>query len=235
MGLAAFTAVAHAGETYSSKSSNVPIIRPIIYSEPTTTCDCSWFAGGSVGYLTQWEEAMYTLHLGVERESQGSPVAHAFFLDVGQTDKSEMFSINSTERVESIVVDIDDIEIITEETTTTVTRYELDYDIKPITLNYKYETTLSGRFDWYIAAGAGVALVKAELSSSSTNVSFDDTLFYGHVFTGIIYNISPSWETSIGLRYIYMDDFDFDFGSEVNVADSLNNDILINIGAQYNF
>ena len=36
--------------------------------------------------------------------------------------------------------------------------------------------------------------------------SDDDTAFYGHIFAGLVYNVSDTFEVFGGARYIFMDD-----------------------------
>lgn len=50
-----------------------------------------WFAGASVGYLTQAEEAYYTLHFGMQ-VAQTGPVSHSVFLEGGYSKIDETFS-----------------------------------------------------------------------------------------------------------------------------------------------
>ena len=95
-------------------------------------------------------------------------------------------------------------------TTTSITT---DIEIIPITLNYKYECELSDKLNWYAGAGAGIALVDVDIETSvsgdnggPTSESDDDTAFYGHIFAGLVYNVSDTIEVFGGARYIFMDD-----------------------------
>jgi opacity protein-like surface antigen len=48
----------------------------------------AWFAGGSVGYLIDSEEALYTLHLGTTF-AQSGPLSHSLFAEVGYSEVDE--------------------------------------------------------------------------------------------------------------------------------------------------
>jgi len=73
-----------------------------------------------------------TLHFGAEYKCPGSDSSHAIYLEVGYTEKSENFFIGNIQD-NDIDSDID-----------------FDVEIIPITLNYKYESTLAGNLNWYV-------------------------------------------------------------------------------------
>lgn len=50
----------------------------------------TWFVGGSVGYLIDNEEAIYTLHVGA-KVAQSGPITHSLFLEGGYTEFDESF------------------------------------------------------------------------------------------------------------------------------------------------
>ena len=54
----------------------------------TTETLSPWFAGGSVGYLTDAEEALYTLHFG-KTFAQSGPLSHSLFAEVGFSDQDD--------------------------------------------------------------------------------------------------------------------------------------------------
>jgi len=47
----------------------------------------SWFAGGSIGYLNDFEEEFYSIHVGAEKFS--GETSHAIFLEVGYAEYDE--------------------------------------------------------------------------------------------------------------------------------------------------
>ncbi|MGE9266676.1 MAG: outer membrane protein [Verrucomicrobiales bacterium] len=200
----------HAGESYSAKSSKAVLPPP-----PAPLCQWGWFAGASGGQLLDAEEQMYTLHFGAERFCEGDPATHAIFLEVGYAD----------------------IDTSTGYTPGTANYpYDVDGEIIPITINYKYERNLSGALNWYAGAGAGLALVDADFAILGDPIgSFDDTVFYGHIFAGLSYNFSAAFEVYGGARYIFMDDPDLTGISAVDEAMSLDGDVLLELGARYNF
>jgi len=211
-GLALATAV-QAGTSYSAKGKEV--IPP-----PPAPCLWTWFAGGSVGHVTgDWDEEIYTLHLGTEYKCPTSNSSHAFFLEVGYTEKEESYGYGS----DSITAPVSD-------------SLDVEMEIIPITLNYKYESSLSEKLNWYIGAGAGVALVDAKVDVPfGGSESIDDTTFYAHVFVGLTYNVSESFELFAGAKYIFMDDPDFFTGSLLEDDFTLDEGIQIELGARFNF
>ena len=210
----ALVATAQAGEEAAAKQ----VIAPI-----APLCNWSWFAGGSVGVIDgdDWDEEIYTLHIGKERKCEGDKGSQAVYLEVGFT--------------ESDSTDVETSEPVTEEPITTTTTTS-DIEIIPITLNYKYECELSDKLNWYAGAGAGIALVDADIDttvsgdngSTTSSESDDDTAFYAHVFAGLVYNVSDTIEVFGGARFIFMDD--------VLGGDSpLDEEIHYELGARYNF
>mgnify|MGYP001050275175 CR=1 FL=1 len=205
----ALAATAQAGEEASAKQ----VIAPI-----AALCDWSWFAGGSVGVIDgdDWDEDIYTLHIGKERKCAGDKCSQAIYLEVGFTE-SDFTESEGGFSEEPLITTSTDIEII------------------PITLNYKYECELSDKLNWYAGAGAGIALVDVDIETSvsgdnggPTSESDDDTAFYGHIFAGLVYNVSDTIEVFGGARYIFMDDV---LGGE----SLLDEEVHYELGARYNF
>ncbi|MGB0992505.1 MAG: outer membrane protein [Akkermansiaceae bacterium] len=198
----ALATTSYAGEDYSAKGGK-EIIAP-----PAPSCLWTWFAGGSVGQVTgDWDEEMYTLHVGAERKCPGSNCSHAVYLEVGFTEKSETAFFG----------------------TAALFAHDVELEIIPITLNYKYECSLTDKLNWYVGAGAGVALADYDVSGPTVNGSDSETAFYAHIFAGLVYNVSESFEIFGGARYIFMDDV---FGSD-DVA--LDGDTQFEIGGRFNF
>lgn len=195
----ALATAAQAGPSYSAKGKDV------VVTPPAPSCLWTWFAGGSAGYIGgDWKEDIYTLHIGAERTCPGSTASHAIFLEVGYTEKDYNFDEDARRHTASI-------------------------DVVPITLNYKYENVLTGKLNWYVGAGAGVALVDIDINGPYINGSDDDTAFYAHVFAGLTYNVSESFEIFGGARYIYMDDV---FNSNESILDD---EVQYELGARFNF
>ena len=204
-----------------------------IIPPPPPTCLWSWFAGGSVGYVSgDWDEEIYTLHIGTERKCQGDRCSHAFFLEVGYTEKDESDSYHDR-----------DYDYDYDQQAPSSTAYDdyhehrikLHAEIIPITLNYKYECTLTGNLNWYVGAGAGIALVDLDASDGHSSSSWDDTTFYAHIFAGILYNVSESFEITLGVRYLIMDDPSLTGLSSLDSAVSLDGDAQVAVGARINF
>ncbi|BDS07861.1 hypothetical protein NT6N_29010 [Oceaniferula spumae] len=223
---------AQAGSDYSSKGKEV--IPP-----PAASCLWSWFAGGSAGVVDgdEWDEGIYTLHFGVERKCSDSSCSHAFYLEVGYTENDISKNAlsgndpNFNNDHTGPVTNIPGFE-----------SYDLEMSIIPITLNYKFECAVTGNLNWYVGAGAGVAIVDADLThveSGDPEVNHDDSdvVFYGHIFAGLVYNFSESFELFGGVRYIIMDDANLGDGLDSHGVDNINIDgeIQYELGARFNF
>jgi hypothetical protein len=198
----------------------------------------SWFAGGSVGYLTQLDDAMYGVHAGMEYKSPGARSSHAIFLQVGlaQDDASYSFVPGvpggppiSGGRTEGASIDL---------------------NIIPITLNYKYEGAITGRLNYYAGLGAGVAILDSSYDWSWAQVTAPPAPFsgggsdnqtnvrlYGEVFAGLSYDVSDAFEVFAGLRYILMDNMDhhIDVTGVADYEAGINNDLLLEAGLRFHF
>lgn len=179
-------------------------------------CQLEWFLGASAGYLTDAEEEMYHLQFGAEKVCRDSCCTHALYLEIGYTEPGDSVFLAN---VGAANLDLD-----------------LDAEIIPLTLNYKYECNLIDNFNWYIGAGAGVAFVDLDADAAGLpSESEDDTVFYAQIFTGFTYDINETFELFGGARYIFMDDPDlFDIGDIDDVA-SIDGDFLLELGLRVNF
>jgi len=184
-------ASAQAGEDYSAKA-------PAIAPAPALW---TWFAGGSVGYLTDMDTEMYTLHVGAEYKPNDIS-SHAVFLEVGYGNPSKSFDDGNT-------------------------KFNVDIDMIPITLNYKYERQLVGNLNWYVGAGAGVMVLDG--GSHSVFDGLSETEFLAQAFGGLVYNVSDSFEVFGGARYMYVTDDNLDN------LDAYGDDWLIELGVRFNF
>jgi hypothetical protein len=192
----------------------------------------SWFAGASVGYLTNADEEMYSGHLGVDLPNQLGGWDQAIYLEVGyiNPDDSRNFDFNRITGMSKYQYDYD--------------RVKFDFDIVPVTLNYKLERAV-GCVNFYISAGAGVAFLDADAKIGPFSDSDDDTVFYAQLATGFVYNVNPSFELFAGARLVYFDDPDFNFFSnevdfdvdldDIPGSDVDNTDVAIEVGARITF
>ncbi len=179
---------------------------------PPAPCLWTWFAGGSVGQIGgDWDEEIYTLQVGAEFGCPDAACTQAVYLEVGFTEKDETFAFQNP------IPSLPDLK--GHETT----------QIIPITLNYKYECSLTDQLNWYVGAGAGVAVVDFDIRDNTGNRSHHDTKFYAHVFAGLVYNLSQSLELFGGARYIHMDSV---FGGQSSPVD---NEFHYELGARFNF
>lgn len=193
-----------------------------------------WFVGGSVGYLTDLEEAMYGLQAGMEYQTPGSAASHAIYLEAGYTQDDASYR------------DVPPAGI-----TGAITRNaSFDLDIIPITLNYKYQAALTDRLNGYVGLGVGVAILDSSVNWSWSQAvappnntgsgSNDDSevVFYGNLFAGLSYDVSDSFEIFAGARYIFMDNEDLKAdvaGNRIRYEAGIDGDVLIELGMRYRF
>lgn len=219
-----------AGEPVYDKSPVIPPA-PSLYS---------WFAGATVGYLSDSEEEMYGIHLGVDLPNQLGGWDQSIYLEVGYINPDDDGDFDYTPEA-SIPENINSA------------RINFDLEIVPVTLNYKLERAV-GCTNFYISAGVGVAFLDADadfgLLDAGDNLSpfddsDDDTVFYAQLATGFVYNVSPSFELFAGARLVYFDDPDFNFFGDIvdpridlddiPGSDVDNTDVAFELGARFNF
>ena len=189
-----------------------------------------WFVGGSVGYLTDQDEVMYNLQAGAEYKAPGARGSHAIYLEVGFTQDDDNHVYDPGLPGSSVVYST------------------LDLNMIPITLNYKYEATLSGRLNYYLGLGLGIAILDCSYDwhwtppyppFNTTRGSDDqtDVRFYGDVFAGLTYDVSDSFEIFAGVRYIFMDNVDrhIDVTNVPDYEAGINNTVLFELGVRINF
>ncbi len=234
---------AFAGTTVtSSKEAVVPGPNP---------CITTWFAGASVGYLTELEEPMYHLHAGVTNSCwniAGWDVG--VFLEVGYTEKDDSYRPRSINRNDFLTgepsnddFDVDDMEDalqfladLNSFTTGYNPRTSYDLDIIPITLNVKFERALTGNLNFYLGGGLGIARVDLDIDAGGFYGDFsdDDWVFVSQIFTGMSYNVNPAFQVYGGARWLYIADADLgDRGLSGTLE--VGSDYLFELGARYHF
>ncbi|BCU77272.1 hypothetical protein llg_19870 [Luteolibacter sp. LG18] len=204
-------ALALTGSAWAGTSSKAPIPPP---QEPDLW---HWFIGGSAGYLVDFEEPLYTGHIGVDTPWKVGGWDVALYLEAGYTDKDQTTSVIDPNVVVAVVR----------------TPLTAELEVIPLTFNVKLERQLTGNLNAYFGGGIGVAFTdfsaRAAFSPGpvpSINVSQDDTVFAAQLFAGLIYNFTPNFEVYGGARWIYIDsgnnipsgldvDFDSDFDFEL--------------------
>ena len=172
-------------------------------------CLTTWFMGGSVGYLTELEEPMYNLHVGVSNSCWSFGGWNlSLFGEVGYTSHDESYGA-----------------IINDDRTNT------DLTLVPITLNFKLEHTLVGNLKTYFGAGLGVAWVDFEASNRAIgNYSESDWVFTAQVFAGLNYEVTKNFDIYGGARWIYYSDATI---AGVNLP--LGDDWLFELGMRFKF
>lgn len=219
-------------------------VAPAAAPEP---CLFTWFAGGSVGYLTELEEPMYHLHLGTDTCWNLGGWGVALFAEIGYAEKDDSWTgrqqkPNGTIGAEEALrparperpssFDLDDLESglpMIAAMGGGNTSYDLD--IMPITLNVKLERPLTGNLNVYVGGGLGVAAVDLSVNAGELdNFSDDDWVFVGQLFAGLNYNFNEAFEVYGGARWIYYDDADIS-----QYTFEMDDDFLFEIGARFNF
>lgn len=197
-------------------------------------CLFTWFAGGSVGYLTEFEEAMYTAHVGTDTCWNVGGWNIAFFAEIGYTEKDESFDGEPQSTFPGGDLgdedfDLDDVEDVLSSGFFGDASYDLE--IIPITGNIKFERQLAGNLNAYVGAGLGVANVDLSIRTEAFGEeSDDDWVFVAQAFGGLVYNVTQNFEVFGGARWIYFDDAEFGDGSL-----QLDDDFLLELGGRFNF
>ncbi len=209
-------------------------------SQPMAPSLYTWFAGASVGYLTELEEPMYNLHVGTDTGWDLGGWDVAFYAEIGYAGKDEDwsgggdgddFDLEDSDNfelgdLENLLSDIADL-------TSSDTGYDLD--VMPITLNVKIEHLITGNLSGYFGAGLGAARVGLDADFGVFgDVSDDDWVLTGQLSTGLNYNVNQNFEVYGGVRWIYYDDASFG-GDEISGDLELGDDFLLELGARFNF
>ncbi len=213
---------------------------------PVTPPPCvglwTWFAGGSVGYLTEAESPLYSLNLGMQYKRPGSQSSQSIYLQVGYGQDDAGFMYPTLRYGPGGIPIPPPIGGPTEHAM-------IDMDIIPITLDYKYEGCLTGRLNYYVGLGLGIAVVNTScdwrwsmpvpppaIGSGKGTTDQTDVRLYGEIFAGLAYNVTDQFQIYAGARYILMDNVDRD----VHVTDAsydagINNNVLMELGLRYHF
>jgi opacity protein-like surface antigen len=205
----------------------------------------SWFAGASVGYLTELEEPMYNVHVGVTNSCWmlgGWNVGT--FIEVGYTQKDESYNTDNggemtrPDQGANFDFDVDEmgdfLSLVSDEFDQ---RTSYDLDIIPITLNVKFERALSGNLNAYLGAGVGMALVNLDMNvgeDPGDSLSDSDWVLTTQIFGGLSYNVTPAFTVYGGARWTYMDDANVSDGGYSGTLE-LGSDCLLELGARYKF
>ena len=102
----------------------------------------------------------------------------------------------------------------------------IDLDIVPITIDYKYEFAFTDSFGLYVGAGVG----GANVDISAGFVSDDEWVLTAQAFAGLVFEVTPSFEIYTGVRYLWMDDVSL-AGANVDSLD----DFGVGAGIRFNF
>jgi opacity protein-like surface antigen len=190
-------------------------------------CLTTWFAGASVGYLTEFEAPMYNAHFGLTNSCWKIGAGSiSLFAEVGYTQKDE----SDTYYEEPPNTAYNGLIRVKE---------DFDVTIVPITANIKYDYPITSNLNFYIGAGLGMAWIDVDVSEKryfdgdkidSDHYSDSDWVFTAQIFAGLSYSVSTSCDIYGGARWIYYADPTL-FGSDV----SLDDDWLFELGARFKF
>ncbi len=184
-------------------------------------CLTTWFAGASVGYLTELETAMYNAHFGVTNSCwKVGPGTISLYAEVGYATQDWSRSFND-----------DDDRL----------KDTLDLDIVPITANIKFDFPIANNLNFYIGGGLGVAWmdIDADIETEQFNGSDSDWVFTAQIFAGLSYSVTTNCEIYGGARWIYYADPTF-FGSSWDLSElpetgDIGSDWLFELGVRVKF
>ena len=151
----------------------------------------SWFAGGSVGYLNDFEEEFYSVHVGAEKFS--GETSHAIFLEVGYAEYDET--------IFGISVDVDFVPVT------------LNYKFERPLFGCR-------NLNWYASAGVGVLFADLDVDYDAdrdgrTSGGSDEVLM-AQAGLGLAYNLGTNFEIYGGGRWVWFDDVDaWDGGDDI--------------------
>lgn len=190
---------------------------------PAESCLLSWFAGGSVGYLSELEEPMYNIHVGVTNSCWnllGAKVS--LYAEVGYTETDDSGSFVDTFINPPLIA------------TDALVSWDGDVSVVPITLNVKFDWPLTGNLNAYFGGGLGAAYLDVDYSESSVfgsfNASDSNWVFTAQIFAGLDYDITSNFQVYGGARWLYFDNADV-FGQSATLED----DWLFELGGRFKF
>lgn len=172
---------------------------PAPSTAPTTSYESyCWYLGGGGDYMFDSEEFYWNGHLGYNLSD-----ASSLFLEAGWIGDDEDVSVGR--------VDIN-----------------VDIDIVPVSLNYKYEWAIGDKLSWYLGVGAGAANIDVEVEDYGSD---DEWTFMAQAFTGLVYEFTPAFEGYLGVRYMWFDEPDFGDDGDLDSFD----DFGVGVGLRFNF
>jgi opacity protein-like surface antigen len=224
--------------------------KQVIPSEPAQPW--SWFAGGSVGMLNDFDEELYSLHVGADTPWSVAGWNIALFGEIGFGEKEKSFSpdlagFDPNSRPDSFNFDLDSLNSSMQfianagsvQSSDPDYRSSYDLDVMPVIFNVKLERQLTGNLGAYFGAGIGASNIDLSANFGANqfiggSASADDWVLTVQAFAGLVYNITPAIEVYGGARWISFSKAslkDGDYRATLNLGD----DTLIELGARYNF
>lgn len=210
--------MAMAGEVYQPTTSPMPYQEPTLYK---------WFVGGSVGYLMDAEDEFYSLHVGRRLSNLGS-WGQSIYLEVGYSDLNN----------DGSEIDVSDLGI--DPGSSFTGDADLEASFVPITLNWMVDRELAGNLGFYFSLGAGLALIDVDGEFDDPILDINDsgndseTSFYAQASTGVDYAFTESFEMFLGVRYMYLDEYEVSTDSGDLAVDDAD-DWMVELGGRVRF
>lgn len=110
---------------------------------------------------------------------------------------------------------------------------QLDFEMIPVTINFKLERTLVGGLGIYGTVGAGYAWTKTSVDFEAVYNDADenDGGFYAQATAGLVYNFNETFAVFGGARWSYLDSVNWGNAGSLSDNDALGWEI----GARYSF
>lgn len=87
--------------------------------------------------------------------------------------------------------------------------FDLDLEIVPVTVGYRYNFKLSDKLTLGLAANTGVAVTEFEIASPFGKASDDDTVWIASGGVRLNYALTQALAVSAGYRYLHVDDLEY--------------------------
>jgi opacity protein-like surface antigen len=103
-------------------------------------------------------------------------------------------------------------------------------DLTPVTVNYRLHGLTSGKFGYYVGAGAGFARASLDGVGIAGPVRLHDTVFAAQAFAGMTWRASPAVALNLGAKYIRANDASF-----VGTTTKIGDDVAVGGGLSFKF
>ena len=161
--------------------------------------------GADVGYLLDNQDEILSARVGHAFKT-GTGLSHQVELEYAYTSHDESFSLLGAP-------------------VTATTK------LKPLTLNYRAETTTQNKLGFHYGVGVGLAQVSFSRPGSGVGrVADDDSALAAQAFAGVSYQATEAVALRLGAKYLWVDDVTL-AGSRVKAGD----DVALSAGLSVKF